>query len=280
MPLSSQAQTSTALQFDADILARRSQWREYAPDGDALLTERGSLYGISFGARWIQPDWAMGLRWHRLSGRRDYEGQTQQDGGAIHIDSTTDVREVAWTLSASHNLPHYFSLTGAIQPTRTLRSIRDVANEQGGIAVNGYPEYWRWTLASADLQWSKTMAAGRLSLNAGFGLTLRNSMDVTFPGSDASQLKPGRGHARRLGVTYDHPIGHVVGRPVLIRTGVQWQELRFGASQSVPQMRNGVFQQALLRQPATTLRDTTLRLMVEMPFETHVTGPTARTSPP
>jgi hypothetical protein len=246
--------------------AQHSAWDEYAPDGKALLHERGWLSGASGGVRVALRRGnvrlgALGLELGHWQGTRDYDGTTSLGTPA---QTVVDVRRTALALRGEAALASGWSATAELQPNWLHRDLHDTSNAQG------YPEDWRWTLAHIGLQWRSASEQASdeggdgsgLSGHVAWGRALAPRVELRLPGRDAATLKPGTGTAWQAGARWGATLGAWSQAQWSAHAAVGWERITLPASEPVPVYANGVLVGAA-SQPRTRITSTQLTIGVQ-----------------
>jgi hypothetical protein len=231
--------------FSAEVVQRHSQWRESDAAGNELVRERGTLNGLVVGWNWRSSGFDGKVEWEGLQGTRHYDGQTNQGMAA---QSSTDVRERAWTAQVNLPLGGHWSPGITIQPARVERTIANSGTAQG------YTERWQWALVSAGLGWTGGFGPQAITLRSDIGAMLHSRLSVTLPGLDPATVVPRHGRLLRVGIDYQRELPSTSQWHWQLLGGAQWQGMKFDASEAVPLMSGGVLRGAV-SQPCTRMND-------------------------
>lgn len=247
---------ATAHAFDVELsrVSNTSVWREFNDAGALLVRESGHLTG--FRATVATPaggDWGVALMARHVTGGRTYLGQSSS---GQPVQSDAGVRERVLDATGSRRLWGGWSATAGWQGTRLGRDLRGTAQ------AAGYPESWGWDAASVGLNWQRPFDRVQLRMHGRVGAVVSSRMTVTFPGRDATDLRPA--HGRNAGLGVDCLWTLTDGAPTYaVVMSLNREMTRFQASSSAPVNSSGVLR-GVARQPATTMAVTGLMLGLQV----------------
>lgn len=228
MAQASAAECPAQWTMEAGARLVQSDWREFSPQGTALLHESGLLRGSALDAEVQCNGWRLALHGVGVDGIRDYIGQTQT---GVLLTTVSELRHSDYALEMGRTLWEGVELVGSLRAVEVQRNILSTAT------VNGYPERYRWSVAAlgARVRWP---LGDHDVLHAGatWGTGQNQSMTVWLPYRDAATLSLGEITETALSLTWRHELAP---QWALV---TQWevQQTRIGQGATGAIFRNGV----------------------------------------
>jgi hypothetical protein len=239
--------------LSATVARVDSRWQEFDDNGRRLLTENGPLTGPSLAAAHYAGPWTLVAHAAQLHGERAYSGETSL-GQAVSTGVSLQRHQLGVTLQYQWT-PW---LTSALQ-LEHLVTDRVIAS--AGTAAAGYPEQFRWLLASAGVIAQWPLAHTRIQGSAWWGQGAQATMRLSLPGRDPGQLPLGRLTQSAFELAWVVPVSKE--SRIYVQTG--WQGTDIAAGENTVITRSSV-PVALARQPQTRILHRPLAIGLEVQF--------------